>query len=94
MVNLRASIDLRFGATIPVSYTHLDVYKRQALPLCTAKNLHVSLSGRPEGTAGTIYYTLQLLNNGPECTVAPVVARGFNTTSSAYVCLLYTSRCV
>jgi hypothetical protein len=56
-----------------------------ALPLCTAKNLHVSLSGRPEGTAGTIYYTLQLLNNGPECTVAPVVARGFNTTSSAYV---------
>jgi hypothetical protein len=25
------------------------------------------------------------LNNGPECTVAPVVARGFNTTTSGYV---------
>jgi hypothetical protein len=56
-----------------------------AFPICTANHLHVSLSGQPEGAAGTIYYTLKLVNNGPECTVAPVVARGFNTTSSGYV---------
>jgi len=56
-----------------------------AFPVCTASHLHVSLSGEPEGAAGTIYYTLKLVNNGPECTIAPVVARGFNTTSTGYV---------
>ena len=45
----------------------------------------MSLSGQPQGAAGTIYFTLKLLNNGPECTVAPVAARGFNTTRSTYV---------
>ena len=53
-----------------------------AFPICSASHLHVSLSGQPSGAAGTIYYTLKLLNNGPECTVAPVAARGFNTTTS------------
>jgi hypothetical protein len=56
-----------------------------AFPICTANHLHVSLSGQPNGAAGTIYYTLKLVNNGPECTVAPVVARGFNTSTSGYV---------
>jgi hypothetical protein len=56
-----------------------------AFPICTANHLHVSLSGGPDGTAGTTYFTLKLLNNGPECTVAPVAARGFLTTSSNYV---------
>jgi hypothetical protein len=56
-----------------------------AFPICRANHLHVSLSGEPNGAAGTIYYTLKFVNNGPECTVAPVVARGFNTTSSGYV---------
>ena len=55
-----------------------------AFPLCTASHLHVSLTGLSNGAAGTIYYTLKLVNNGPECTVAPVVARGYNTTSSSY----------
>jgi hypothetical protein len=55
-----------------------------AFPICASSHLHVSLSGQPNGAAGTIYYTLKLVNNGPECTVAPVVARGFNTTSSSY----------
>ena len=53
-------------------------------PICVASHLHVSLSGQPNGAAGTIYYTLKLLNTGPECTVAPVVARGFNTSSAHY----------
>jgi hypothetical protein len=53
-----------------------------AFPICT--HLHVSLSGQPEGAAGTFYYTLKLLNSGPQCTVAPIVARGFNTTTSKY----------
>ena len=56
-----------------------------AFPICTANHLHVSLSGEPEGAAGTIYFTLKLLNNGPACTVAPVAARGFLTTSANYV---------
>jgi len=56
-----------------------------AFPICLASHLHVSLSGEPNGAAGTIYYTLKLLNNGPECTVAPVTARGFNPTTSRYV---------
>lgn len=55
-----------------------------AFPICTANHLHVSLTGLANGAAGTIYYTLKLVNNGPECTVAPVVARGFNTTSARY----------
>ena len=56
-----------------------------AFPICSATHLRVSLSGQPQGAAGTIYFTLRLLNNGPECTVAPVAARGFNTTSHRYV---------
>jgi hypothetical protein len=56
-----------------------------AFPACQASHLRVSLSGQPEGAAGTIYFTLKLLNYGPGCTVAPVVARGFNTVSSRYV---------
>jgi len=54
-------------------------------PICLASHLQVSLSGEPNGAAGTIYYTLKLLNNGPECTVAPVTARGFDATTSGYV---------
>ena len=56
-----------------------------AFPVCLASHLHVSLTGQPEGAAGTIYYTLKLVNNGAACTVAPVIARGFNTTSVSYV---------
>jgi len=56
-----------------------------AFPICSARHLHVSLSGQPQGAAGTIYFTLKLLSDGPECTVAPVAARGFNTTSRRYV---------
>lgn len=55
-----------------------------AYPICRASQLHVSLAGS-NGAAGTIYYSLKLMNNGPECTVAPVVARGFNTATSSYV---------
>jgi hypothetical protein len=55
-----------------------------AFPICVASHLHLSLSGRPNGAAGTIYYTLKFLNSGPECIVAPVVARGFNTATSRY----------
>jgi hypothetical protein len=55
-----------------------------AFPICTATHLHVSLSGQANGAAGTIYYTLKLLNSGPQCTVAPIVARGWNTATSSY----------
>jgi hypothetical protein len=54
-----------------------------AFPICT--HLHVSLFGEPEGAAGTFYYTLKFVNSGSACTVAPVVARGFNSTTASYV---------
>jgi hypothetical protein len=53
-------------------------------PICLSSHLRVSLSGA-SAAAGTTYFTLKLANSGPECTVAPVTARGFNTTSTSFV---------
>jgi hypothetical protein len=66
--------------TIPVSPVSLT-----SVPTCVAANLHTSFSGQPEGAAGTIYYTLKVVNQGSTCTVPPLVVRGFNTATTAYV---------
>jgi hypothetical protein len=66
--------------SIPVSPVSLTSF-----PTCVAHNLHASFSGQPEGAAGTIYYTLKVINQGSECTVPPLVVRGFNTATAAYV---------
>jgi hypothetical protein len=66
--------------TVPVNPVSLTSF-----PTCVASNLHASFSGQPEGAAGTIYYTLKVLNNGSTCTVPPLVVRGFNTASAAFV---------
>ena len=66
--------------TIPVSPVSLTSY-----PTCVAHNLHASFSGQPNGAAGTIYYTLKVVNQGSQCTLPPLVVRGFNTATSKYV---------
>jgi Protein of unknown function (DUF4232) len=66
--------------TIPVSPVSLTSF-----PTCVANNLNASFSGQPEGAAGTIYYTLKVINHGTECTLPPLAVRGFNTSTKAYV---------
>lgn len=66
--------------TIPISPVSLTSF-----PTCVAHNLHASFSGQPNGAAGTIYYTLKVINQGSECALPPLVVRGFNTATTAYV---------
>jgi hypothetical protein len=66
--------------TIPVNPVSLTSF-----PTCVASNLHASFSGQPQGAAGTFYYTLKVINHGSECTLSPLVVRGFNTSTTAYV---------
>jgi hypothetical protein len=56
-----------------------------AFPTCGVAHLHASFFGQPEGAAGTIYFTLKVVNRGPECTLPPVAVRGFNTSTAAFV---------
>jgi hypothetical protein len=66
--------------TIPINPVSLSSF-----PTCVAGNLHASFSGQPEGAAGTIYYTLKVINRGSTCTLPPLAVRGFNTSTTAYV---------
>jgi hypothetical protein len=66
--------------TIPVSPVSLTSY-----PTCIARNLHASFSGQPNGAAGTIYYTLKVVNQGSQCALPPLAVRGFNTATSKYI---------
>jgi len=66
--------------SIPIDPVALTSY-----PTCVARNLHASFYGQPNGAAGTIYYTLKVVNVGSQCTLAPLVVRGFNSSTSAYV---------
>ena len=59
----------------PVSYTHLDVYKRQAIPGATSDTLRVTSSAQ---VSGNRYY----------CVVQDQVGQKI---VSAEACLLYTS---
>ena len=70
--------------SIPVSYTHLDVYKRQAVLNETGGRevpIHDRLSAHQA-------YILALYRHRPEliCRMKAIIDR--------YACLLYTSRCV
>lgn len=66
--------------TIPVNPVSLT-----ALPACGAHDLHASFWGQPNGAAGTIYYTMKLINQGPACTLPPLAVRGFNSATASYV---------
>ena len=88
------------GGFVPVSYTHLDVYKRQ-LPLRRREGAHRGIGGGPgevalvqtamaEPDAGTI--PNEELDPG-----APMIVKGVGAAvagRTAQTCLLYTSRCV
>jgi hypothetical protein len=66
--------------TLPFEPAALTSY-----PTCVAHNLHSSFFGQPNGAAGTIYYTLKLVNQGSPCTLPPLVVRGFNSSTSRYI---------
>ena len=67
--------------TTPVSYTHLDVYKRQTCICVNQQVVHTPPSDR-------------VMEDGDVVTIdAGVYLDGFHT-DSAITCLLYTSRCV
>ncbi len=70
----------RPSRTAPVDPVALSSY-----PTCVARNLHASFWGQPNGAAGTIYFTLKVVNAGSQCALAPLVVRGYNATTSAYV---------
>ena len=63
---------------VPVSYTHLDVYKRQA---GTTGHGHFA-----RGIGHAFQHVVQVLGNGFQV--------GFGAGCQQQVCLLYTSRCV
>jgi len=58
---------------------------RTSHPTCVMAHLHVSFYGRANGTAGTMYHTLRLLNVGPTCTMPAIVVRGYNLATHHYV---------
>ena len=64
----------------PVSYTHLDVYKRQA-------QVHILIIGKEQ-----LVKDADLVQNGfaVEC----CAAAGAENAAGLCICLLYTSRCV
>ena len=75
---------MRFCPSSPVSYTHLDVYKRQGYDI-------TQFSFTPRGDVGSGFITKATLKvkntaNGEYKTVA--------TDQVFRACLLYTSRCV
>ena len=72
----------------PVSYTHLDVYKRQAVG-----NLRVEA---PRATAGCALRRATRLGGSGVCVLQHPLrqARYVHPARTADACLLYTSRCV
>ncbi|MGH7175419.1 MAG: DUF4232 domain-containing protein [Minisyncoccia bacterium] len=56
-----------------------------AFPTCAMTNLHASLTGQGNGTAGTIYYTLKIENASTACTVPPIAVRGYSFSSHSAV---------
>lgn len=73
------------GTNKPSQTIPIDPVALTSFPTCAAHSLRASFSGQPEGAAGTIYYTLKVVNQGTECTVPPFAVRGFNSATSAYV---------
>ena len=71
--------------TVSVSYTHLDVYKRQALadPMPSLRGLVVEYGCGIE----KIYYKEQKRRTGKS-------KQTFLSLFNVAICLLYTSRCV
>ena len=82
-VAIRCTRDLT--AYIPVSYTHLDVYKRQELGLTLPLTMYVARHSwasiaRDEGI--------------PISVISEGMGHDSESTTQIYLCLLYTSRCV
>ena len=80
----------------PVSYTHLDVYKRQHLDgAAAAERVDLKIEGGVHPVAGG--HAAGLGHGGEEDAVTLGAALGqaqLQVPVLAHVCLLYTSRCV
>ena len=75
--------EYKTGGACPVSYTHLDVYKRQHIE--AGKNLFVNYN--------CTIIDVAKVTIGDNCQLAPNVAI-YTAGHPVYPCLLYTSRCV
>ena len=71
--------------TIPVSYTHLDVYKRQVMFVAAAEGDGDMINGRGDAYCGMLNcsYNLGMRH-----------LKGYIPEYPVGTCLLYTSRCV
>ena len=69
----------------PVSYTHLDVYKRQDLKECYPEFVALEEQCRFTGCSHI---------HEPDCAVKEALSEGKISTERYENCLLYTSRCV
>ena len=88
MSKIYTSADQLIGHT-PVSYTHLDVYKRQGLK--DAGNIY----GRLTNTTEDVFEKrIAALEGGVAALAVASGAAAINYTIQALACLLYTSRCV
>ena len=90
-----------------VSYTHLDVYKRQGDSNRLARSAGMAVANKPGGTSfnpllifggvglGKTHLAhaigVEIKDKYPEKTVLYISAEVF---TQQYICLLYTSRCV
>ena len=76
----------------PVSYTHLDVYKRQIL--LTPNNAH-NLTSKSIVLSGEYEIEIEILSRREQNDEMACVSYDGDTTAELAVgCLLYTSRCV
>ena len=91
------SVDFQFGV-YPVSYTHLDVYKRQAKDLEAAveRGLHADIAvldillGQDDG----ITVAKRIFPSATQTQVIFITGYVEYCSSVYETCLLYTSRCV
>ena len=79
------------GTGVAVSYTHLDVYKRQAQGLSTVELTNEIFAGNSEFPAGPYGLGMRV----PMLVISPWSTGGWvNSQVFDHTCLLYTSRCV
>ena len=91
----RDELDLSYRhSLVPVSYTHLDVYKRQILSLSHVRTVHIrfSMASSRRQTRGTDNFSLYLIQY-LESAVDFDRTFSYNKVKlhTLYICLLYTS---
>ena len=81
----------------PVSYTHLDVYKRQGVGDAESISVYSAASGKAVVSASEALKRIQVFTPMGRLVRTLYPARPtytFALPAGIYICLLYTSRCV